>query len=254
MRPVPAHPARTDASGHNPVRRVMRRPWSPTSPWRSSSTTPAAPSARWPTPTTRAAPRTSACSQSNVDAWSRWQLHPAGPGRDLGGLHRHHRARHARQLARRRRPDGHSGAGPPRGRGGHRPGRRRGGRAADPVLARHPPARGRGGRRAGGRPLDADLRTARAGAHRRAGAPGGRRRLPRPRAHRRRPGLGPPPARVARRRAPARRPGTAQPGGRQHREGAGRWLHGRRDQRVRPGAHLRRRGVAGRTEHACPWW
>ena len=199
MRPVPAHPARTDAPGHNPVpRRAPRRPWSPTSPWTTSSARPATPSARWPTPTTRAGPTTSACFAGNVEAWSHWQLHP----HVLAGLAevspRHHPARDPRQLAGRHRPDGDPGAGPPRGRGGHGPGRRRGGRAADPVLAGHLPARGRGRRRAGRPPLDAGLHPAGAGPHRGARAPGRRPRLRRPGPDRGRPGLGAPPARVAR--------------------------------------------------------
>src|ERR1700722_3302333 len=40
---------------------VVRRPWSPTFPCRTSSTPPDTSSARWPTPTTRAVPKTSAC-------------------------------------------------------------------------------------------------------------------------------------------------------------------------------------------------
>ena len=53
--------------------------------------------------------------RGNVEAWSHWQLHP----HVLAGISEvsvdHHPARHPCQLARRHRPDGHSGAGSPRG-------------------------------------------------------------------------------------------------------------------------------------------
>ena len=252
MRPVPAHPASTEHPGHNPDpaggggapgdRPLARGP---------RARRPATPSARWPTPTTRAGPTTSACCRgtwppgatgsSTPTCWPGWPT--VSTATTLLGTP-----------------------------------------VASPVAiaptaiqglahAEGEVATARGAAAAGALLILSSLATcpledvaaaapdavrwmqvymlARAGAHGRAGGPRRGARLPRPGPDRRRAGVGTAPARVAHRGAPARRPRPAQPGRRQHRQRARRRVHGRGDARVRAGAHARRHRVAGRAQRAA---
>ena len=184
---------------------------------RSGAGTPAGPSGRWPTPTSRAGPTTS-------DSWPRtWRRGAAGsstPGCWPGSPGHRPRPRcwATGQLAGGHRPHGHPGLGPSRGREGH----------------------GRGAAEVGALMVLSSLATcsledvaaAAPGAPRwmqiyilrdRARTvdlvqPDGGARIRRPRPHRRRPGLRTPPPRASQRRAPSRPtcrcptwPGTARP-------------------------------------------
>ena len=118
----------------NPPHPALRRPWSPTCRWRTSSRRPGWPSGRWPTPTTRGAPRTSASCRAT---WTPGAIGSSTPTSWPGSARCPPRppCSAAGQLTRGHRPDGHSGVGPRRRRGGDRPRCRRGGRVILSSLA-----------------------------------------------------------------------------------------------------------------------
>ncbi len=114
MRPVPAHPARTDASGHNPVRLSGETPLVT-----DLSLEDLEHEARHAIGEMAYAYYSGGADderllQGNVEAWSHWQLHPhvlagiseVSPATTLLGTPVSSPGRH--------RPDGDSGAGPPR--------------------------------------------------------------------------------------------------------------------------------------------
>ena len=63
-------------SGHNPVRRVVRRPWSPTFPWKNSERDARHAIGEMAYAYYSGGAEDERLLQGNVEAWSRWQLHP----------------------------------------------------------------------------------------------------------------------------------------------------------------------------------
>ena len=114
MRPVPAHPARTDAPGHNPVRLSGAPPLVTDLSLEDLEDDARRAIGEMAYAYYSGGAEDERLLQGNVEAWSHWQLHP----HVLAGISevsaRYHPARHPRQLACRHRPDGDSGAGPPR--------------------------------------------------------------------------------------------------------------------------------------------
>ena len=190
MRPVPAHPASTDDSGHNPGA-VHLEPGHTAPLVTDLSLDDLERDARHAIGEMAYAYYSGGAEderllEGNIDSLGPLAAPSPGTGGNRHGVHRHHPAGHTGFFAGRDRPHGDPGTGPSRRRGGDRTRSGGGGRTHDPLLAGHLPTRRGGGRGPRRAPLDAGLRAAGPGPDRGAGRPRRGAPLRRPRSHRRR--------------------------------------------------------------------